>query len=158
MKILNVVIPILMHFCSFVSNLSKAACHPTKCDIIKGQTISDSISQDILLQFFMLSNETSRYKSKCIKILIYSKGPVYKMKLFACWVIFPCSFVVCWFFSHFLFLAGISSEYQTVWISSEYQTVWISSECQTVWIQTVGPDLGPSFLQRLSADDNRRQS
>ena len=35
MKILNKVIPILMHFCSFVSNLSVAsACHPTICDVI----------------------------------------------------------------------------------------------------------------------------
>ena len=39
MKILNIVISILMHFCSFVLNLKlcklhKAACCPTKCDII----------------------------------------------------------------------------------------------------------------------------
>ena len=39
MKILNIVISILMHFCSFVLNLKlcklhKAACRPTKCDII----------------------------------------------------------------------------------------------------------------------------
>ena len=34
MKILIIVIPILLHFCSFVSELHKAACHPTKCDVI----------------------------------------------------------------------------------------------------------------------------
>ena len=34
MKIFNMVIPILIHFCIFVSNLSKAARHPKKCDII----------------------------------------------------------------------------------------------------------------------------
>ena len=27
------------------------------------------------------------------------------------------------------------------------------SESQTVWIQSVGPDLDPNCLQRLSADD-----
>ena len=52
MEILNWVIPILMHFCSFVSNWSfgshKATHHPKKCDII----ICDSISQDKLSQIF----------------------------------------------------------------------------------------------------------
>ena len=27
------------------------------------------------------------------------------------------------------------------------------SECQTIWVRSVGPDLGPNSLQRLSADD-----
>ena len=33
-KILKMVIPILVHICSFVSKLYKAAIHPRKCDII----------------------------------------------------------------------------------------------------------------------------
>ena len=55
MKILNMVVPILMHFCSFELELCKphiAACNPTKCHIIIDVTISESILQDILLQIF----------------------------------------------------------------------------------------------------------
>ena len=45
--------------------------------------MSDSISQDILFQIFKLSNQMSRYKSKCIRIRgqLYSKfsfGEVYR--------------------------------------------------------------------------------
>ena len=55
MKILNMVIPILMHFCCFVSNWSIAnsidARYLTICDVIN-ETFSDSIWQDILYQIF----------------------------------------------------------------------------------------------------------
>ena len=34
MKILNMAIPILLPFCSFISNWSVTACHRTKCDVI----------------------------------------------------------------------------------------------------------------------------
>ena len=74
MKILNTVIPILMHFCSVVLNwslckLHKATQHPMKCDVINdvklfptvpyitGYTVTillsqifDSIQSDITLQ------------------------------------------------------------------------------------------------------------
>ena len=45
--LLNMVIPILMHFCSFVSNWS-VACHPTKCDVIN----DIKLFPDILSQAF----------------------------------------------------------------------------------------------------------
>ena len=44
----------------------------------------------------------------------------------------------------------------------QYKTILPGTlpECQTVWIQimtdSVGPDLGPNCLQRLSADDKSR--
>ena len=75
-KCLNMVIPILMHFCSFLSiwsNLSpmrptssKEMCRNWWC-----QTISDS-NCIYCCKFLMLSNQTSHYKSKCIKILFAS--------------------------------------------------------------------------------------
>ena len=47
MKILNMVIPILMHFCSFISNWSVVSrINRTSSN----ETISDSISKDILSQ------------------------------------------------------------------------------------------------------------
>ena len=63
-KILNIVIPILMHFCRFVSNWSvanrtKATSHPTKCDVINAvkqfptdilSQIFDVIQSDVALQ------------------------------------------------------------------------------------------------------------
>ena len=58
MKILNMVIPILMHFFSFVSNLSvtikphRAASHPEICDVINDVKLSPTGSQDILSQIF----------------------------------------------------------------------------------------------------------
>ena len=65
MKIFNMVIPILMHFCNFLQIEAKPHVIQQMC-----QTISDSISQDILSQILTLSNQTSHYKSKQIRILI----------------------------------------------------------------------------------------
>ena len=67
-EILNMAIPILMRFCSLVSNLNRAARHPTKCDVINYL----KLSQDILSQICDKSNKTSRNKSKCIRINILS--------------------------------------------------------------------------------------
>ena len=61
-KILNMVIPILMHFCSFVSN---AARHPTKCDVINDVKLFPTV---YCRKFLTLSNQTWRYKSKCIRM------------------------------------------------------------------------------------------
>ena len=62
MEILNMVIPVLMRFYSLVSNWSigsrikpnKVVHHPTKYDVIIDVKLfpTDSISQDILSQFF----------------------------------------------------------------------------------------------------------
>ena len=48
MKILNMVIPILMHFCSFVSRIGvlQAPCHPTKCDVINDSKLFPTVSQN----------------------------------------------------------------------------------------------------------------
>ena len=46
-----------------------AAVHLTKCDIINGQTFSDSISQIYFCKFLTLSNQTSFYKSKSFECL-----------------------------------------------------------------------------------------
>ena len=61
MKILNMVIPILMHFCSLSSNWCiesriKVAHHPTKCDILNDvklfplSQIFEVIQSDVPLQ------------------------------------------------------------------------------------------------------------
>ena len=59
MKILNVVIPILMHFCSFVSNLSNESCK--KPHIIQQyvtSTISDmSQTFDLIQSVVQLQNQ-----------------------------------------------------------------------------------------------------
>ena len=53
MKILNMVIPILMHCCSFIPNLSvKATCHLTKYEVINDVKLFLTVSEDILSQIF----------------------------------------------------------------------------------------------------------
>ena len=48
MNILNMVIPILMHFCSLISNFSvKAARHPTKCDVINDVKLFPTVNRSI---------------------------------------------------------------------------------------------------------------
>ena len=67
MKTLNIVIPILMHFCSFLSSQIEklqAACHPMKCDVLN----DIKVFPIYFCKFLTLSNQTSHYKSKCIRI------------------------------------------------------------------------------------------
>ena len=74
MKILNMVIPILMHICSSDSNRSaesrikahKAARHPRKCDLINDVKLFPAVYR----KFLTLSNQTSRNISKCIRMAI----------------------------------------------------------------------------------------
>ena len=74
MKILNMVIPILILFCSFVSNWrvashKKAARHSRICDVINDVKLFPTVYRSICCgKFLMLSNQTSPYKSKCIRI------------------------------------------------------------------------------------------
>ena len=58
-----------------------------------------------------------------------------------------CFFVVCWFFSKSSFLKN--SFRNTIWVSNGLNP-------DQAW-HFVGPDLGPICLQRLLADDTRRQ-
>ena len=73
MKILNMFIPILMYFCSFVSALQrckshKAARHPMICDVINDVKLFPIVYRRIYCRiFFKLSSQTSRYKCKCIR-------------------------------------------------------------------------------------------
>ena len=63
-KILNTVIPILMH----LAVLSQF-CHLTKCDIINEIKVFLTVYRRIYChKFLTLSNQTLRYKSKCIRI------------------------------------------------------------------------------------------
>ena len=64
MKILNKVIPIPMHFCSFISILSVTCHHQTKRDVINDVKLFPTVYRRI----FTLSNKASRYKSKCIRM------------------------------------------------------------------------------------------
>ena len=77
-KILNMVIPILMRFYSLVSNWSvashikpyKGVRRPTKCDVINDVKLFLTVYRRIYCRkFLMLSNQTPRYKSKCIRML-----------------------------------------------------------------------------------------
>ena len=76
MKILNTVIPILMHLCSLVSNWSvaspikphKAARHPMNCEVINDVQLFPTVYPRMYCRkFLMLSNQMSCYKSKCIR-------------------------------------------------------------------------------------------
>ena len=54
MKILNMVVPILMHFCSFISNLSVAShiiSHIMEREVMSNKN-THSISKDLLFQIF----------------------------------------------------------------------------------------------------------
>ena len=70
MKILNNVIPILMHFCNFTQiRALQAACYPMKCDVIYDVRQFQTVYHRIYFsKFFIVSNQTLGYKIKCIKI------------------------------------------------------------------------------------------
>ena len=73
MKILNMVIPILMHFCTFDSNRSvESRIKPhviQKCDVINDVKLFPAVYRRIYCRKFLtLSNQTSRYISKCIRM------------------------------------------------------------------------------------------
>ena len=79
-KILNTVIPILISFYSLISNWSvanrikpqKAPCQQTKCDVINEVKLFSTVYHRIYCRkFLMLSNQTSRCKSNCIRISFY---------------------------------------------------------------------------------------
>ena len=67
-KILNMVIPILMRFCSLISNWSVASSiHPTKCDVINDVKLFDRISQDILYIIFDIIQSVIRIQKQVHK-------------------------------------------------------------------------------------------
>ena len=69
MKILNMVIPILMHLCMERCKPHKAARHPTKCDVINDVKLFPAVYRKIYCRKFLtLSNQTSRYKLMCIRM------------------------------------------------------------------------------------------
>ena len=80
-KILNMVIPILMSFYNLVSNWSAASSikthhgirHPTKGDVINDVKLFPTVYRKIYCcKFLTLSNQMSRYKSNCIRIIYLS--------------------------------------------------------------------------------------
>ena len=82
MRILNMVIPILKRFYSFVSNWSvasrikpqKGVRHPTKCDVINDFKLFPTVYRRIYCRKFLtLSNQISCYKIKCIRIMFNVK-------------------------------------------------------------------------------------
>ena len=68
MKILNTVIPILMHFCSLSSNSSVAS--RTSSNEVTSSYFRQYIAGYTVANFLTLSNHTSRYKSMCIRIIM----------------------------------------------------------------------------------------
>ena len=75
MKIFNMVIPILMHFCSFASNWSVASrikLHVIqRNEIIIDVKLFPTVFRRIYCRKFLrLSDQTSRYKTKCIRIIL----------------------------------------------------------------------------------------
>ena len=79
MKILNMVIPILIHFCSFVANwyiTSRIKPHVIQQNVTELMTSSFSrqyiaVLQDIPSKILTLSNQMLCYKIKCIRISLY---------------------------------------------------------------------------------------
>ena len=63
MKISNMVFPIVMPFCSFVSNWSVTS---HMCDLINDVKQNVSDSRIYCCKILMLSKQMSCYKSKCI--------------------------------------------------------------------------------------------
>ena len=48
-----------------------AACHPKKCDVINDVKLFPTVYRRIYChKFLTLSNQKSRYKSKCIRIFL----------------------------------------------------------------------------------------
>ena len=75
MKILNMVIPILMHFCILNLKLErckpdKASGHPRKCDLINDVKLFQTVYRRIYCHKFLTSNKALCYKSKHIRIFI----------------------------------------------------------------------------------------
>ena len=76
MKILNMIIPTVMHFCSFVLIWSVASpikpqVIKTKCDVIDDVKLFPTVYQRIYCRKLLtLSNQTSRYKIKCIRMFL----------------------------------------------------------------------------------------
>ena len=77
---LNMVIPILMHFCSLVSNRSVASRKTKKCDVKLFPTVYGRIYM-YCRKFLTLSKPISRYKSKCIRMSIVYQLPTGVVKL-----------------------------------------------------------------------------
>ena len=75
MKILNMGIPILMNFCRSASNLERCKPHKavhqqTICDVINGVKLFPTVYHRIYCRKVLtLSNQTSRNKTKCIRIV-----------------------------------------------------------------------------------------
>ena len=78
MKMLNMVIPIPMRFYSLVSNwsiaslikLHKCVHYQIECDVINDVELFSTVYHRIYCRkFFTLSDQTSHYKSKCIRIV-----------------------------------------------------------------------------------------
>ena len=75
-KILNTFIPhsnAILHLCLKLERYKphKAARHSTKCDVINDVKLFPTVYRRIYCsKCFTLSNQRSRYKSKCIRIMI----------------------------------------------------------------------------------------
>ena len=89
-KILNMVIPILMRLYSLVSSWSFASRikphvvvrHQTKCDIINGIKLFLTVYIRIYCcKFLTLSNQKTRYKSKCIRNCLFVHHTLFVSKL-----------------------------------------------------------------------------
>ena len=82
-KILNMVIPILMFPLKLKHCKShKAARHPTECYLINDFKLFPTVYHRIYhCKFLTLSNQTSRYKSKCIRMAILSESDMHNIPL-----------------------------------------------------------------------------
>ena len=64
----------LMHFCLELERCKPhiAVRHPMKCDVINDVKLFSTVYRRIYCcKFLMLSNQMSRYKIKCIRIVVY---------------------------------------------------------------------------------------
>ena len=85
-KVLNKVIPILMCFYCLISNWSiasrtKGVHHQMKCDAINDFKLFLTVYCRIYCRKYLTSNQTPRYKSKCIYIFAHSSHIILKCLL-----------------------------------------------------------------------------
>ena len=77
MKSLNMINPILMHVCSFVSKLYKAASHPTKCDVINDIKLFPTVYRCYTVAFFCRFPIRHRVtKSSALEFVVFRHGCV----------------------------------------------------------------------------------
>ena len=83
MKILNLVIPILIHLKLECCKPHNAACHPMKCDVINDVKMFPAVYHRIYChKFLMLSNQKLHYKTSALEWSVVGNVIMQMLKLY----------------------------------------------------------------------------